>query len=415
LDKFEYPKILDNIFDKLNDFGIKTVIVGGYVRDYFLSISSKDIDIEVYHATSYEDLKKILCTFGDPNIVGKSFGVCKLNYQNLDLDFSFPRKESKISKGHKGFKITIEDSLDFKDASKRRDFTINSIGYDTKEKKLLDPHGGLKDIHNKTLRATDIKKFDEDPLRYLRAIRFASQLNFNIDDELFAKLRSMMQNSSLDELPKERVFDEFKKILLKSLKPSKAFMLLKQLDGFRYFKHFSKLLEKEFENILLSLDFFASDKHNSDKTNLVIMLAIVIKFFDDEDKKGFLEKLTDEKKLISQSIKLSKIEFDVENFDEYELNILSTTTEIEIYAKFLNSIHQDKTFSSKLLAKAKNMGILNSRPTPIINGKELIEMGLKPSKDFKDILDKIYDAQLRGLFDNIEDGKKYAIIIATNK
>jgi tRNA nucleotidyltransferase (CCA-adding enzyme) len=216
-------------------------------------------------------------------------------------------------------------------------------------------------------------------------------------------------------LPKERVFDEFKKILLKPLKPSKAFILLKQPNGFRYFKHFSKLLEKEFENILLSLDFFASNKHNSDKTNLVIMLAIVIKPFDDEDKKGFLEKLTDEKKLISQSIKLSKIEFDVENFDEYELNILSTKTDIEIYAKFLNSIHQDKTFSSKLLAKAKSMGILNSRPTPIINGKELIEMGLKPSKNFKDILNKTYDAQLKGLFDNVKDGKKYAIIIATNK
>ena len=134
----DYPKKLNIIFDKLLSNSIKPIIVGGFVRDFLLDLESKDIDIELYGINSFSKLEKILKEFGDVISVGKSFGVCKLKFNNLDLDFSLPRIDSKIDKGHKGFQIVIDSSLDFKTATSRRDFTINAIGYDVISKKILE-------------------------------------------------------------------------------------------------------------------------------------------------------------------------------------------------------------------------------------------------------------------------------------
>jgi len=104
----DYPNKLNNLFDKLLNLNINPIIIGGYVRDFLLKIKSKDIDIELYGISSFSKLEEILNEFGDVNSVGKSFGVCKLRVDDLDLDFSFPRIDSKIDKGHKGFEIKID-------------------------------------------------------------------------------------------------------------------------------------------------------------------------------------------------------------------------------------------------------------------------------------------------------------------
>lgn len=96
----QYPGILDTIFDKLRYHGIRPIIVGGYIRDYLVDIESKDIDIEVYGISSFAELQNILKEFGSVNVVGKSFGVCKLYFEGYDLDFSFPRSDNKIESGH---------------------------------------------------------------------------------------------------------------------------------------------------------------------------------------------------------------------------------------------------------------------------------------------------------------------------
>ena len=93
---FDYPKYLNIIFDKLNNNGIKPIIVGGYLRDFFLDISSKDIDIELYGITSFKQLESILEEFGSLNNVGKSFGVCKLSLKDCEIDFTLP----KIGRAH---------------------------------------------------------------------------------------------------------------------------------------------------------------------------------------------------------------------------------------------------------------------------------------------------------------------------
>ncbi|MCD6173918.1 MAG: CCA tRNA nucleotidyltransferase, partial [Sulfurimonas sp.] len=217
---FEYPNYLQIIFDKLNENKIKPIIVGGYIRDYLLNISSKDIDIELYGINSFEQLEKILEEFGEVNSVGKSFGVCKLSLKNQEIDFSLPRIDNKISSGHRGFDIIINQNLDFKTASSRRDFTINAIGYDVISKKILDPFNGLSDLKNKTLKAVNIEKFIQDPLRVFRAVGFYSRFKLNIDKKLFKICKKMCDDNVLDELPQERIFNEIKKIILKSPKPS---------------------------------------------------------------------------------------------------------------------------------------------------------------------------------------------------
>jgi tRNA nucleotidyltransferase (CCA-adding enzyme) len=210
----DYPSKLDTIFDKLKSHGIRPIIVGGYIRDYLVDIESKDIDIELYGISSFTKLQNILKEFGSVNVVGKSFGVCKLYFEEYDLDFSFPRSDNKVKSGHRGFEITIDTTLDFKTATSRRDFTMNSVGYDVVERKILDPFGGLDDFKNKTLKALNLESFGEDPLRFLRAVQFATRFELKIENDLFSICKDMVTNGLLEELPKERIFEEIKKLLL---------------------------------------------------------------------------------------------------------------------------------------------------------------------------------------------------------
>ena len=142
----EYPDKLNILFDKLENHDIRPIIVGGYVRDFFLKKPSKDIDIELYGVKSLKQLEGILEEFGSVNNVGKSFGVCKLSLNDLDIDFTLPRRDNKIAPGHSGFLIEFDNTLDFTTASSRRDFTMNAIGFDIKKQKFLDPYNDRSNI-----------------------------------------------------------------------------------------------------------------------------------------------------------------------------------------------------------------------------------------------------------------------------
>ncbi|MBU1927437.1 CCA tRNA nucleotidyltransferase, partial [bacterium] len=168
----KYPHKLDLIFKKLKNLNITAVIVGGYVRDSLLGRESKDIDIELYGVSSLENVEEVLQEFGNINQVGKSFGVCKLLFEDLDLDFSLPRLEAKTSSGHRGFEVSTYSQLSFEVASSRRDFTINAIGFDVEKKIILDPHHGIKDLKSNSLHFVNKTTFVEDPLRILRAVQF---------------------------------------------------------------------------------------------------------------------------------------------------------------------------------------------------------------------------------------------------
>ena len=395
--KITLPQELHKIVHTLYLKGVKPIIVGGYVRDALLGIENrKDIDIEVYNIPDYKTLQKLLQPFGKVNLVGKSFGVCKLQIGSLECDFSLPRRENKISSGHKGFEVTIDPELSFFEASKRRDFTINAIGFDPINNEIIDCHSGLKDLRNRTLRAVDEHTFIEDPLRVLRAVVFAARFEFTLHPTLFHTCKTMVQKGALKELPKERIFEELKKLFLRSKHPSIAFTLLEKMHEQYYFEEFFKLPNGIQKHILASLDRLS----DANVENIAFYFALLV--FKLEDKNSFLLKITGDKKLIQAIVTLlecwqKSCELLQTKYTEFDLKLLATTCNIENTLLLGRSLYPKMKQAFTLLeTRAKRLGILNHAPKPLITGKDLIHAGLHPSKKFQKILHELYMQQLAG-------------------
>lgn len=390
----DYPNKLNIIFDKLEYFNIKPIIIGGYIRDKLLKIDSKDIDIELYGVKSLDALELILQEFGDVNSVGKSFGVTKLNFDGLNLDFSLPREDSKHSKGHRGFSVKVDDSLDFKTATSRRDFTINAIGYDVQTQTLLDPFHGKDDLKNRLLRAVDLDKFGEDPLRVLRAVGFNSRFNFSLEPSLFHKCQAMVNDAHLKELPQERISLELQKMLLKSLNPSKGLELLKRL---KIFMHFDTLAFHK------RVDYFASHKTGLEKTDTLIFYALLY----NEKSQRDIEQIIQEKALLKELVSFTQAQksFNIENWGEYELYVLATQVNIEKFSYYLDAFYLGRKLKEvqTMRTKAKELKIFHEKAKPLLQGRDLIKAGLKPSTEFAKILNEAYQAQMKSLFTNHEE------------
>lgn len=225
-------KIQENIFKQVSaaatELGVDAYIVGGYVRDLILNRESKDIDFVAIG--SGIDLAQKTASLLNPKInvnYFKNFGTAQFVYDGWELEFVGARKESYNRNSRKP--IVEEGSLD--DDQKRRDFTINALAISLNENKygeLTDPFDGLGDIENKIIRTPldpDIT-FSDDPLRMMRAIRFATQLDFLIDQptlDAIARNKERIQIISM-----ERIADELNKII-RSKKPSIGFLLLDQV------------------------------------------------------------------------------------------------------------------------------------------------------------------------------------------
>jgi len=444
------PDILIKIAKKLDKKGAKAIVVGGAVRDYYLNLPIKDIDIEVYNISSYEELANILKEYGSVNLVGKSFGVVKLKIDNMEYDFSLPRVEQKVDSGHKGFNVKLYSKLDFTTAFKRRDFTINAMGYDILQKNLIDPFYGKQDLSTKTLRIVDKNSFIEDPLRVYRAVQFSARFNMHLSDDTFELCKLMIDRGDLEQLPKERVFQEFKKFLLKAKKPSIALELIKQLGILKYFPELKALIDIPQDptyhaegdvwiHTLMVLDEMAKLRSGDEKLDLIRMFSALCHDFGkpqttkirdgkitayNHDIAGveptvkFLKRLTDDKKLIDN----------VANFVLYHLRVgqlykgkakagairrLATKInlqELELLARadYFGRVSKNKKENFEagewLLKKSKELNVLNSSAKPIIQGRDLINLGLKPSSNFKEILNSAYQAQLDDKFKNKDDG-----------
>lgn len=228
------PEVL-KIGRAVRNAGGRAIVVGGYVRDRLIGLESKDIDVEVF-GLSLEELEAVLGKFGEIQSVGRAFGV--LQVKDLPVDFSLPRKDSKAAPGHRGFEITVDPSLSFKEASRRRDLTMNSMGLDIATGEILDPHGGQRDLAGKILRATDARYFPEDPLRGLRVAQFAARFLMAPDSELL----KLCTDLNLSELPAERLFEEFSKMLIKGEKPSVGFEFLRKTELLRFFPEMAGLV-----------------------------------------------------------------------------------------------------------------------------------------------------------------------------
>lgn len=429
---------------RLLELNSSPIIVGGYVRDFFMDRNSKDIDIEVYGIDSLEKLSSALKVFGNIYMVGKSFGVLKLSFDGYDFDISLPRTEIKTAKGHKGFKVITDGYLSFKEAASRRDFTINAIGYDFKEKCFLDPYEGKADISNKIIKHVKDDSFIEDPLRVLRAVQFAARFNFKLHTNTLKLCRNMVKDGMLKELPKERLFEEYKKLLLKADRPSVGFTLLDDMDAL--FPELKSLQGIEQDTVshpegdvwthtMMSLDAMAELKTGDNKKDLILMLATLChdlgKAKATKDIYGkisytghenilepsicLIERLSDEKALIEEIIPLVQehlkpSQLYKQKSNDSTIRRLSTRVNIEDLVILATADNFGRTTEDAknrrypagewLLQRAKELNVQNERPKPFLQGRDLIDYGMKPSDEFKKILDAAYDNQLDGLINS---------------
>lgn len=442
--KAKLPQILKNILKALQEAGAKPILVGGCIRDNLLKIPCKDYDIELFNIEKLEDIQEVLFSFGSVKLVGKSFGVLTLNVDGYDFDFALARQEKKVGLGHKGFEVLTNKDMSFKQASLRRDFTINSIGYDYFEDKLLDPNNGIQDLKNGILRHVNDKTFIEDPLRVYRAVQFCARFELKMSESTFNLCKSMVDNNELTQLPKERVFEEFKKLFLKSNRPSIGFELMKSLEILKHFEELQALVgcvqDKQYHpegdvwvHTLMTIDELAKilkkEQIEDESRKLYLFYAILChdlgkpyctKLIDgkitshkhetlgEKPTISFLSKLTNEKKLIEKVIPfvkthLAPFQLYLANSSLKAVKRLSLKVNIEdlclvCLADCLGRDIKDKEKCPKainwLLNKAKELNIENSALKPLVLGRDLIDLGYKPSKQFKEMLDYALDLQI---------------------
>lgn len=203
-----------------------TYVVGGFVRDIFLKRNSKDIDV-VVQGSGIELAERVAKNLGVKRVtIFKRFGTAQIKVGDWEVEFVGARKESYSPDSRKP---VVEDGT-IADDQLRRDFTINALAISLHPKsfgELVDPFNGVEDIENRIIRTPQDpnQTFSDDPLRMMRAIRFATQLKFDIERETF---RSLSENKErLKIISLERIVDELNKIIL-SKKPSTGFLLLEQ-------------------------------------------------------------------------------------------------------------------------------------------------------------------------------------------
>ena len=225
----EIPAPLHTVLESLMDVGYRPVIVGGSVRDALMGRPVEDYDVEVYGVESMDALHSSLQLQGRVDAVGRHFGVLKMRFGEDEVDFSLPRTEEKTGVGHRGFAVTTDGGLSYAEAARRRDFTINAIGYDVAEGMFFDPFGGQRDLEQGVLRHIDETTFVEDPLRVYRAVQFAARFGMELADETFALCQRVVEEGRLEELPRERIWAEWRKLFLQSPRPSIGFEWMRQL------------------------------------------------------------------------------------------------------------------------------------------------------------------------------------------
>jgi len=214
-------------------------LVGGCVRDWLLDIPNKDFDIEVF-GVSYADLSAALVRWGRTDTVGRSFGVVKLTTgTGRTYDFTVPRRDSKVAPGHKGFNVECDPDISPLDASARRDFTINSMMYDPRQKCVIDFHGGRRDLEQRILRHTSAA-FSEDPLRVLRGMQFAGRFGLHGSPETIQLCADI--HCGFHELAVERVREEWFKWAARSAIPSAGLKFLAATGWIRHFPEINDLI-----------------------------------------------------------------------------------------------------------------------------------------------------------------------------
>ncbi len=269
----QYKPVMD-IVHAIDAHKGRVFLVGGAVRDLLLGLPVKDLDCEV-HALTIDQLENILRTFGPVSLVGKMFGVLRVH--GLDIDWSLPRTDTSGRKPD----VKIDPHMQLRDAFIRRDLTINAMGIDLTTFQLVDPFSGIEDIKHGVLRSPDPQFFTEDPLRFYRVMQFVSRFEMYPDDELNALCKKM----DVSAVSAERIEDEFKKMWLRSKRPSLGLRWLKDIGRIQdIFPEIAATIgiqqKKEyhpegdvFEHTMQALDAAAALEYETEQEKLIVLYA----------------------------------------------------------------------------------------------------------------------------------------------
>ncbi len=427
--------------------GGRAYCVGGCVRDALLGVEPKDVDVEIYGLDA-EKIERILSKKFRFEIVGKSFGVWIL--KGLDIDVSMPRTERKTGIGHKAFEIVGDPFLTPKEACARRDFTINAILYDILSGDIIDEFGGMGDLKNKILRHTS-ERFSEDPLRVLRAMQFAARFNLDVAPETV----ELCSKIEMENLPEERIFEEWKKLILKGVEFSRGLFFLRDCGWVKYFRELADMVDcpqdprwhpegDVYVHTAHCMDSFAKKRVGDDREDLIVGLAVLCHDMgkpkcttigDDgaihsyghdiiggKVARKFLEHLTREKSIVEEVVPL--VERHMAVLDLWRSNagdgairrLAGKVKRIDRLVRLDDADRngrppiepEDSPQGLWIMQRAEALAIKDSAPKPILLGRHLIELGLTPSVKFKDILNAAYEAQLDGAFFDVEHAVKYA-------
>jgi tRNA nucleotidyltransferase (CCA-adding enzyme) len=427
----------------------RAYLVGGCVRDWLLGEAQKDYDIEVF-GLDYESLANALARWGKVDLVGRSFGVIKLTTRERNTyDFSIPRRDSKSGIGHKGFAVTFDPNLTIAEAAARRDFTINSMMYDPRERKLIDPFGGERDLQQRILRHTS-SAFPEDPLRVLRGMQFAARFDLTPAVETIELSRSI--KSTYPELAKERVREEWFKWAEKSMKPSRGLEFLVATDWLEHFPELNSMRgvpqDPEWHP---EGDVFTHTAHCCDamatlaewkaadpETRIVYMLAVlthdtgkaittvealkrgelrIVSPGHEEASGGlaedFLNRINAPRAIRErvvplvvnhmahfQSVSDRAVRRLAKRLEPENIRGLLTLMTADSYGR--PPLPRQVPESVRLIAsKAEELSVREQPPDPILLGRHLLEHGLQPGKQLGQILHAAYEAQLAGEFHDL--------------
>ena len=429
--------------------GGRALLVGGCVRDGLLGKEPKDFDIECF-GISAADLQRTLEAEFELDLVGVSFGIIKLKH--VDIDVAMPRRETKLGLGHRAFGMEYDPTLTVEEASARRDFTVNAIYRDPLTDEILDPWNGRADLERRILRHVS-PHFTEDPLRVLRGMQFVARFGLTPAPETVEICRGMTPEG----LAPERLFEEWAKLLVKGVAISKGLEFLRATGWVKYYPELERLIgcgqDPEWHpegdvwnHTLCCLDAFARERdgrRDSEAENLVVGLAVLCHDFGKpactaydpvrgrirslgHDEAGveptlsFLRRLTNEERLLREVpplVRLHMRPFAMWKDRSSDGAIRRLAAKVVRIDRLIRVAAADDAgrppYPSEpeplkwLAREAERLKVADSAPKPLVQGRDLIALGMKPGVAFGKILKAAYEAQLDGKFMTREDGVKF--------
>ncbi|MFZ3012984.1 MAG: hypothetical protein WA045_04685 [Nitrospira sp.] len=426
--------------------GGRTWLVGGCIRDLLLSRQPRDLDLEVTGLPPGQ-IHALLTEHFSVQFVGKTFAVFKL--QGLPIDVSIPSRMLSDDTSLPGLLRQADPNMPIDEALARRDFTINAMAWDPDTMELRDPFNGRGDLDARILRHAS-NRFTEDPLRVLRGMQLTARFELTVASETVALCQTLSQEGQ----PSERLWEEWKKLLLQGRKPSLGLQFLRHCGWLRFYPELAALESCPQDptwhpegdvwiHTLHCLDWFAAERTGDEPDDLAVGLGVLCHDFGKpattkeeygrvssrgHESEGtgptqrFLERLTNQQSLIDEVIPLvlchlrPRALHDANASDSAVRRLARQVQRIDRLVRVARADHAGrppKQFDGFpagewLLARARQLEVDCQTPSPLIMGRHLLEFGIQPGPDMGRLLDDCYEAQLDGVFATLEEGLVYA-------